>query len=363
MNKNPVIEYKDLSELIFDPENPRLPSQIRGHDLDAKVVEWMILNENLTELMSSIAEKGFFPAEPLLVVKSQTKKNKFEVVEGNRRLAAIRLLNKPTLSKNRVETIREIVDQANADTISTKVPVILFDNKDELQVFLGYRHITGVKAWDALAKARYLDKLRDTLKLRNKKDEFVKIAKIIGSQPSHVKSLIRGLAIYNVIEESNFFDIPDLDETNVEFGVLYTAVGRENIAKFVNIDINSSNPTKGIKVRELKELSSWLFEKDNDGYKRVKESRDIKYLDKIVSNSNALKAFRNGVSLSDAVQLTDEPQTVFKNSLNRALDQLKIAQQQIHFINKPTIFEIEKVDELDKLVKDVLILLKVKANG
>ena len=51
---------------------------------------------------------------------------------------------------------------------------------------------------------------------------------------------------YNEIEENNFFGIKGLDEVTVEFGVLYTAVGRKNIASFVGIDIVEDNPIECI---------------------------------------------------------------------------------------------------------------------
>lgn len=40
-------------------------------------------------------------------------------------------------------------------------PCIIYDNEADIIDYLGYRHITGVKDWGALEKARYLDRLYD----------------------------------------------------------------------------------------------------------------------------------------------------------------------------------------------------------
>src|SRR5256886_5857908 len=51
---------------------------------------WMLDNANIIELMNSIGEQGFFVGEPLVVIPSKTITGKYEVVEGNRRLTAVR---------------------------------------------------------------------------------------------------------------------------------------------------------------------------------------------------------------------------------------------------------------------------------
>lgn len=110
----------NISELIFDPKNPRLPQNLQGVRDEKKIIEYMVGYGNILELMESIAETGYSDAEPLLVVKD--KKDKYIVVEGNRRLAAVKLLNNPGLSELRKKVISEIVENA-----SVEAPVMLAD--------------------------------------------------------------------------------------------------------------------------------------------------------------------------------------------------------------------------------------------
>ena len=68
-NKNDKIIEIPIDQLVYDIENPRIPQSIKQEN-EESVLEWMINKENVTDLMYSIGEKGFFPGEPLLVVKN-----------------------------------------------------------------------------------------------------------------------------------------------------------------------------------------------------------------------------------------------------------------------------------------------------
>src|SRR5690606_32493606 len=107
------IEFIPVSSLVFDPDNPRLPSTVRvkkdDEDYEDEVINWMLQYENVIELMSSIGEKGFFPAEPILVVENG--EGKFEVIEGNRRLTAVKLLNNPSIAQKKKNTISDLMSE------------------------------------------------------------------------------------------------------------------------------------------------------------------------------------------------------------------------------------------------------------
>ncbi|MDR1109850.1 MAG: ParB/Srx family N-terminal domain-containing protein [Deltaproteobacteria bacterium] len=96
-NYNDLSRYTtvNVNNLLFDQYNPRLPDNIDGSDDDA-VMEWMLREGESVELIESIGESGYSTAEPLLVVKY--RKDIYTVVEGNRRLVALKILNNPSLA-------------------------------------------------------------------------------------------------------------------------------------------------------------------------------------------------------------------------------------------------------------------------
>src|SRR5579859_7091534 len=89
--QRPKPEFTDVpvEELEFDPENPRLG----GVGLRKKQSEIQKYLEGpphyALELVDSMIENGFLPYEPLVV---RQKNDKLVVIEGNRRLAAVRAI-------------------------------------------------------------------------------------------------------------------------------------------------------------------------------------------------------------------------------------------------------------------------------
>lgn len=113
------------------------------------------------EVAQSIAERGFFPNEALLAYKNGKD---CIVVEGNRRLAALKALQNPTLLegslRNKVEQLaRSIEDKKKI----AKVPVTIAPNREATDPQLVARHIgKPVYPWEAENRASFiLDKLNE----------------------------------------------------------------------------------------------------------------------------------------------------------------------------------------------------------
>ena len=146
------IQFVAVDEIELDPENPRLPNSLEK--TESAILGYLVDEAAVSELMQAIGQNGFFPGEPIIVVPGTTKK--YRVVEGNRRLASLILLREP----HRVESRPSIAQAAEqAEHRPDRVPVVVFSDPDEVMAYLGYRHITGVKAWEPLAKARYLNSI------------------------------------------------------------------------------------------------------------------------------------------------------------------------------------------------------------
>lgn len=82
--------------LDFDPNNPRLIEQGLKTPSDAQIIRALADNADLSEIVQSIAANGYIDIEPLIV---QRDKSRYVVLEGNRRLAAIRVIQNPELAR------------------------------------------------------------------------------------------------------------------------------------------------------------------------------------------------------------------------------------------------------------------------
>ncbi|MCP4103959.1 MAG: hypothetical protein GY749_00240 [Desulfobacteraceae bacterium] len=60
------------------------------------------------------------------------------------------------------------------------IPVIIYPSRDHILDYLGYRHITGIKEWESLAKTKYLHKLYQRSEESAPDKKCKELARIIG---------------------------------------------------------------------------------------------------------------------------------------------------------------------------------------
>lgn len=344
---NHRIGYVPVDNLRFDPDNPRLPSTLDRGDEKA-VLEWMLEDATILELMGSIGEQDYFAGEPMIVTGTD-KESAYTVIEGNRRLTAVKLLRNPDLAPVRKASVRQVSKDARFKP--EEVPVLVYGDRADVLEYLGYRHITGIKEWDPLAKARYLEQLRDTVLHLNEEEQFRVLAKTIGSRSDYVARLLTTLNVYQKIEESDYYDIKSTSDDPVDFSVLSTALSYSNIAGFVGLDSGRDTNLEGLGEEKLGELTSWLFEESVEGTTRVRESRDLKELSAVVSNEGALESFRNGSPLDNAVLLTGAPTETFRRAIMDARTRLQTARDYVHKIDRFSTTDAEDLLDLQRLAR------------
>ena len=289
----------DLDSLEFDKMNPRLPSSLANASND-EVLRYLASKTGIENLMVSIGENGFFPGEAIVVTPDRC--GKYIVIEGNRRLTALRLLQDPALAGNRPGVARVA---SEAKHRPNRIPAYVAKSRDETLQYLGFRHISGVQRWDPLAKARYLEVLFDKLE-GTPNQRYNTVACEIGSARTTVRRNLDALAAYKIIEQEDFYDIEGMEETTLQFGTFYTAIDNTDIARFINVRAEDG-PTHPIASPEvvnkehLKELARWMFEQNSSGITKLGESRNIGKLGDVVANPQSLEALRSGLSLGGSI--------------------------------------------------------------
>ncbi|MGA2281163.1 MAG: ParB N-terminal domain-containing protein [Verrucomicrobiota bacterium] len=338
-----------VDDLLYDSRNPRFPKTLLGAD-EPGAIKWMLDNANIIELMNSIGEQGYFQGEPLVVVSSAVHPAKFEVIEGNRRLTAVKLLRNPALAPIKKKSVAEVA--AGAKNKPDKLPCLEYSKPEEVLHFLAFRHVTGILAWDPLQKARYLKRLAETKEL--KKLDAVELrrhlAKEIGSTPNYVARLIAGLAVFEALEEAEFFGIPNLDAEGDRYSVLTTAVtSYNNIAHYLGLENVTDDQVSKIKKQNLEKLARWLFERNAEGVTRVPESRALKKLNRVIAKREALDRFESGRSLDEADLFTEGPLETFRAALEGAKSRLEVARDVVHLAVGLAEADIQAVEDVKGL--------------
>ena len=343
-----------VDELHFDPQNPRIPEGVDGTS-DEQVLRWMLSDATLLDLMGSIAEHGYFAGEPLLL--APRKPEGYTVVEGNRRLAAVRLLLHPEQAPLRKSSVQQLAD--SAPNKPTHLYGVLFPNRNSILDYLGFRHITGVKEWDPLAKARYLRQLWDRT-VGTQEERLRVLARKIGSQPWYVKRLLGGLRIFGTIEESNFFDIDGLDR-DLSFSLLSTALSFESLANYLGV---SDDPIgdKPLNKDHVEKFTRWVYEEQPGGGTVVGDSRNLKALAAVVDRPEALNLLEQGSSLADAALATEHPGQQFTTALRRARERLNVGQRLLSRVPEPTEADGNLLLEIINTAEDMYVAYRRRAS-
>lgn len=162
--------YLNVDDLIINPENPRHPTV-----LDSSFAILELLKEDkeaLLKLILCISKSGYYPAKSLCVIKSKIP-NKYVLLDGNRRITAVKLLLAPELApnekefknfRNKIISIRN--DKKTIDLSSLKeVPCVLYDKEEDAYEYLLTIHTNSTdfpdeKKWTLPQQNRFKEKTK-----------------------------------------------------------------------------------------------------------------------------------------------------------------------------------------------------------
>lgn len=149
-----------VASLHLDPKNPRLGREVSAR-APREIIQHLFDHDKAMDIAESIATRGYFPNEPLLAIKEG---NQLVVVEGNRRLAALKALREPGLLEGKVQRqIERLARQVEDPGTIASVPVTLAPSRRATDKQIAGRHVgTPVLAWQAENRASFiLDKLAE----------------------------------------------------------------------------------------------------------------------------------------------------------------------------------------------------------
>lgn len=314
------IQEIETEKLNFDPENPRFFRLGRELKLEETVSE-MLEDEGVRDLMESIGTKGYFPGEPLLVTENA---GQYIVMEGNRRLTAVKLLNgeleAPSRKQRMIENIR-----SDSQHKPQKLPCVICPDRGAVLEYLGFRHVSGVKEWDALSKAFYVEKLldRDT-ESENYKQKLIRVKKQIGTSADYLARLMAALKLYSVAQEAEFFKL-SMSTKDVEFSLITTSLSYSDIRSWLGLENLYEDIEKQIKSKNLGLMFKFLFVVRSDATTVIRESRQLREFSHIVAHEEALDVLGNTGDIEAALLLTDGPSEALLNFLERSSNFVKQA--------------------------------------
>lgn len=329
-----TIEYKNIEALQLDPENPRLGRDKRKAGLDqAQLLREMSL-WTLDELIDSFSQSGGFWTQDALIVMPNGRdadgKEAFVVIEGNRRLAALKLLYLSL--KGEIEPPRWLAERLDSyhpdltDPIFTDLPVLVADSRDDVLAYLGFRHVTGIKQWRPVEKAEFIANLIDNHGL-----SYREVAKQIGSRSDVVRQHYVAFKILLQMEEMENFDWSEVEE---RFSILFLSIRSEGTRDFLGVELRGDKPANErpipeAKRRDTENFVTWLFG-TKDRKPVVRDSRNVDKFGEILAEPRAVEYlrgtqnpdFETAYSLTSSADLVVEPLREAGRYLRLALSEI-----------------------------------------
>jgi hypothetical protein len=317
----------DIKDLLLDPKNPRLIEYLDGQSNPSQDDLLKILFERMAveEVAMSIAYNGYFNHEPLILQKGPH--GSFTTIEGNRRLAAVRLLLSAELRKMVGATDLPDID-AIAPSRRNEISHLpgLESTRKDMWEYLGFKHVNGPSTWGAYAKAQYVAEVHNDYKV-----PLDEIARQIGDYSNTVERQYRGLMVIEQAEKEGLFKRENTTKGKFPFNYIYTALENENFRDFLGLDEkkrDNPSPVPKQKLKHLGELLLWLYgDKERDIPSVIKsQNPDLRILGATLTNEKGAKALRERLPLAVAHDISLGDEQIFRTAIHDA----KTALQRAH---------------------------------
>lgn len=300
------------ADLHFDRDNPRFIDL--GFTDEADIVRELYEQADVDELIQSILSAGYIDFEPLIVLREGNI-----VLEGNRRLAAVRLIADESLRKKLKITLPTIEDPKS---LPEQVRVLFVEHRDEARSFIGFKHINGPFKWDAQAKAKYAATWFES------GGDINVISRTLGDNHNTVRRLVNGwFALQQA--RTDGFDLTQISKKNFAFSHLYTALTRSSVREYLGLnseDLSAEPRTRPIpaeKRNELQQLMSWLYGQEHKGEQTIIQSQNpnLNELSKVLAHPEAKAMLMARRDLRVAYERIEPASARFEEALMTAAKQ------------------------------------------
>jgi hypothetical protein len=290
-----------VTSLKLDDFNPRLPVAAKNHTPTQRVIiDYLVDKENAFELAKKIATAGYLINEEPIVCKV---KDKYIVLEGNRRVAACKILINPELLKSasKRKAITELLKSFDLNTVK-RLEVRVAPDRESADVVIVNRHTDGaaIEKWDKTKQDRFFH------------NRFIdgESIDILASKFNIPKGSIKDALIrYNLFQELANLDLNDSEKAAVSDETKFNLTNVERFCKsklgkeFLNIDFK---PDGGIKykspkkeyIERLKYITTQVISNSLNSRTYGNEKQQQEFVDNIY-NTTSFKKGKIADSASD----------------------------------------------------------------
>lgn len=323
-----------ITDLLVNPENPRFdPVKDQRRALGVMIEN---IKPKIKNLADDIAKNGLNPGKSWYV---EANNGKYVVLEGNRRLTAIKLINNPKIIKLDKETEDFFQNLKNnfGKNLPSRVDCAVFTNKEDAYHWIELEHTgenkgVGLVRWNSEQTNRFK-------------------SQISGSK------LTRGVQVLDFMRD-NTLDVHNIDVTNID-RLVSTPYVREQIGLDFKDGSMALDKSKKNVVNNLKKVSSSMSETNFNVGKIYTADQRKKWIDETLSGKQPTTADVTPLGVKDKEDDTGQKTTEQKSSTDRQTliptpFRISISQNRINLIYK----ELKKLS-VDDFRNAVAVLFRV----
>jgi hypothetical protein len=339
--------------LDFDENNPRFtPDKQPAGSGDSAVISMLATSADLSELLQSISTSGYINIEPLIVIE---RGGRLAVLEGNRRLAAVKALRDPELARAARISIPDMSPEKQATL--NEILAYRVASEDDARDLIGFKHINGPQSWDAFAKARFAARwLDDEHRKRDAGESSLtlqQIASRMGDQHMTMHRMVSALYVLDQAGRNGLYHIDDRKKKSFSFSHLYTGLSYEEYTNYLGMarpdraNDPDRDPVKPEKFDELRNVLTWLYgSKERDLEPAVKsQNPDLSRLREVLGSPAATRILAERNNLDEAVITATPVDVRFQRHLITANAELQHAVSTLEGFDALAQPELQKIAE------------------
>jgi len=346
-------EQVSRDKLLFDPNNYRfqdlaefvLAQSDRFHEQSVQDRAYRTLRNDsaLVQLKNSILCNGFLPFERLVVRPYGQAGSFYVVVEGNRRLAAVKWIADDYQAG--VETPAELLAAIE------KIPVTVVETGVDDAIFssalMGIRHVSGIKEWGGYQRAKLVADLKDEHSL-----DTSDVANRLGMGAREVNRRYNAFkALQQMIEDEEFGGYASAGM----YPIFHEALALPALREWLAWDNDQNIFTHGERLRQLYGLITPSEEEDEERSAKITTREQIRDLPDILINPEARQVLfdpRSGFSDAATVVQRDRLSGSWPTKVAEAVTALKgIPAHQLKTLGED---ELEPIRKLMEVAQELL---------
>jgi hypothetical protein len=280
----------DVVDLFLDANNPRFSelgeelvtvpeNRFAEEKIQSKTMEKMKAPIfNVGELKDTIKTVGYLPMDRIIVKPWKGAVGKYVVVEGNRRVTALKWLielhdvGKESFSDEQLANFK-------------RIPCLLLDESiapaQAALILPGLRHVSGIKQWGPYQKAKTVFALRQSGMSAQEAAQSLGLSTIAANRSYRCFMALEKMAADEEFGEKTTHDMYSYFEETFKRPEVRGWLGWDEVSGEFK---NESN---------LREFYSWIVPEDEENSAKLPEAKSIREFARIVNDPPALQLFKS----------------------------------------------------------------------